>query len=459
MLKYGYERRTEIIEREAAQAIDETSLIPNEPGQPRALSTGGFVALGEGHDIEPARSPTRCGDAFHRMPLSRSRRCSSTAPDAPTVPAHSLPSARGHGEPLLRRLDPPDGAVRRRDDRRTRGPVAAGERRRLRLHRAPKGPRTSPSGSLRSRAERAREGARAGARAGAERGFSRGGHQQRGQAPRLPGREIPEMRTPRAISSTTFRGKRARAHPAARDGGWWFRPPKASACSASSRKRRSAGTRKHTARGGGRVSVLLLQRRLQQIDRMEGSHRRPFFTCTACGRMAQPAGGRAGPGPGDGPPTRFGVRLGGFDKDHRSIGAGPPASRPVGRAGGDAPRRRRRKRCRGRSHARRLACPGKRSRARRCSLICACRPPASSPAARATCRRAPSRQIRRPITGCRCPWGAVSWICRDFASAVASVRGVHAAVLPRCRTTRRGFFATGGLPHSRCRRSNRSSRS
>src|SRR4029077_21055239 len=29
--KYGDERRTKIIEREAAQAIDETSLIPNEP--------------------------------------------------------------------------------------------------------------------------------------------------------------------------------------------------------------------------------------------------------------------------------------------------------------------------------------------------------------------------------------------------------------------------------------------
>ncbi|MBV9316458.1 MAG: DNA topoisomerase IV subunit A, partial [Gammaproteobacteria bacterium] len=50
--KYGDERRTKIIEREAAQAIDETSLIPNEPVTV-VLSTGGFVRSAKGHDIDP----------------------------------------------------------------------------------------------------------------------------------------------------------------------------------------------------------------------------------------------------------------------------------------------------------------------------------------------------------------------------------------------------------------------
>src|SRR5438046_9871929 len=51
--KYGDERRTKIIEREAAQAIDETTLIPNEPVTV-VLSTGGRVRSAKGHDVEPA---------------------------------------------------------------------------------------------------------------------------------------------------------------------------------------------------------------------------------------------------------------------------------------------------------------------------------------------------------------------------------------------------------------------
>src|SRR6266478_3802427 len=82
--KYGDERRTKIIEREAAQAIDETTLIPNEPVTV-VLSTGGWVRSAKGHDIEPGALSYKSGDAFQAL-------------------------ARGHGEPLSGRLDPPDGA-------------------------------------------------------------------------------------------------------------------------------------------------------------------------------------------------------------------------------------------------------------------------------------------------------------------------------------------------------------
>src|SRR5262249_29129915 len=50
--KYGDDRRTKIIEREAAVAIDETSLIANEPVTV-VLSTGGFVRSAKGHEIDP----------------------------------------------------------------------------------------------------------------------------------------------------------------------------------------------------------------------------------------------------------------------------------------------------------------------------------------------------------------------------------------------------------------------
>src|SRR5207302_10562445 len=110
--RYGDERRTKIIEREAAQAIDETSLIPNEPVTV-VLSTGGWVRSAKGHDIEPRALSYKGGDAFKAMARGRSLQPAvfiDSTGRTYTLPAHSLPSARGHGEPLSGRLDPPDGA-------------------------------------------------------------------------------------------------------------------------------------------------------------------------------------------------------------------------------------------------------------------------------------------------------------------------------------------------------------
>jgi topoisomerase-4 subunit A len=110
--KYGDERRTKIIEREAAVAIDETSLIPNEPVTV-VLSTGGFVRSAKGHDVEPGALSYKGGDAFQALARGRSLQPAvfiDSTGRTYALPAHSLPSARGHGEPLSGRLDPPDGA-------------------------------------------------------------------------------------------------------------------------------------------------------------------------------------------------------------------------------------------------------------------------------------------------------------------------------------------------------------
>jgi topoisomerase IV subunit A len=110
--KYGDERRTKIIEREAAQAIDETSLIPNEPVTV-VLSRGGWVRSAKGHDIEPGALSYKSGDAFQALSRGRSLQPAvfiDSTGRTYTLPAHSLPSARGYGEPLSGRLDPPDGA-------------------------------------------------------------------------------------------------------------------------------------------------------------------------------------------------------------------------------------------------------------------------------------------------------------------------------------------------------------
>lgn len=110
--KYGDERRTKIIEREAAQAIDATTLIPNEPVTV-VLSTGGWVRSAKGHDIEAGALSYKSGDAFQALARGRSLQPAvfiDSTGRTYTLPAHSLPGARGYGEPLSGRLDPPDGA-------------------------------------------------------------------------------------------------------------------------------------------------------------------------------------------------------------------------------------------------------------------------------------------------------------------------------------------------------------
>jgi topoisomerase IV subunit A len=110
--KYGDARRTKIVEREAAQAIDETTLIPNEPVTV-VLSKGGFVRSGKGHEIDPATLSYKSGDEFLDMARGRSLQPAiflDSTGRTYALPAHSLPSARGQGEPLSSRLNPPDGA-------------------------------------------------------------------------------------------------------------------------------------------------------------------------------------------------------------------------------------------------------------------------------------------------------------------------------------------------------------
>ncbi|HXA93483.1 MAG TPA: DNA topoisomerase IV subunit A [Steroidobacteraceae bacterium] len=110
--KYGDERRTRIVEREAAQAIDETTLIPNEPVTV-VLSTGGWVRSAKGHDIDPRSLSYKSGDAYQSAARGRSLQLAvfiDSTGRTYSLPAHTLPSARGLGEPLSGPLNPPDGA-------------------------------------------------------------------------------------------------------------------------------------------------------------------------------------------------------------------------------------------------------------------------------------------------------------------------------------------------------------
>ncbi|MEO8315944.1 MAG: DNA gyrase C-terminal beta-propeller domain-containing protein, partial [Pseudomonadota bacterium] len=110
--EYGDARRSKLVEREAAQAMEETELVANEPVT-IVLSTGGFVRAAKGHDIDPLTLSYKSGDGYLAVARGRSTQQAvflDSTGRAYSLPAHTLPSARGQGEPLSGRLDPPDGA-------------------------------------------------------------------------------------------------------------------------------------------------------------------------------------------------------------------------------------------------------------------------------------------------------------------------------------------------------------
>ena len=111
--KYGDARRTRLVERAAAQAIDETELVASEPVTV-VLSKSGWVRQAKGHEIDPRSLSYKTGDDYRACARGRSTQLAvflDSTGRAYSLLAHTLPSARGQGEPLSGRLDPPDGAT------------------------------------------------------------------------------------------------------------------------------------------------------------------------------------------------------------------------------------------------------------------------------------------------------------------------------------------------------------
>jgi topoisomerase-4 subunit A len=111
--EYGDERRSRIIERAAAVPIDETELVASEPVTV-ILSERGWVRAAKGHEIDPTALSYKTGDGFLAAARGKSTQQAiflDSTGRTYTLIAHSLPSARGNGEPLSGRLDPPEGAT------------------------------------------------------------------------------------------------------------------------------------------------------------------------------------------------------------------------------------------------------------------------------------------------------------------------------------------------------------
>jgi len=111
--EFGDARRSPIVERSAAKAMDQNDLIPSEPITV-VLSKKGWVRAAKGHDIDPLTLNYKTGDAYLHAAHGRTNQqvvCLDSTGRTYTVAAHGLPSARSQGEPLSSTLNPPAGAT------------------------------------------------------------------------------------------------------------------------------------------------------------------------------------------------------------------------------------------------------------------------------------------------------------------------------------------------------------
>jgi len=110
---YGDKRRSPIVVRDAAQAMDESALLSSDPITV-VLSEKGWVRAAKGHEVDAQSLNYKAGDALCSSAQGKSNQQAvflDSTGRAYTLPAHTLPSARGQGEPLTGRFNPPPGAV------------------------------------------------------------------------------------------------------------------------------------------------------------------------------------------------------------------------------------------------------------------------------------------------------------------------------------------------------------
>lgn len=111
--EFGDARRSPLVAREAAKAIDQSELVPSE-AITAVLSAQGWVRAAKGHEINPKDLNYKSGDSFLSSARGKSNQM-LVALDSTgrtyAVPSHKLPSARGQGEPLSSSVTPPAGAT------------------------------------------------------------------------------------------------------------------------------------------------------------------------------------------------------------------------------------------------------------------------------------------------------------------------------------------------------------
>jgi topoisomerase IV subunit A len=111
--KYGDARRSPLVARAEAKAFSELELVTADPITV-VMSEKGWIRAAKGHDIDPTSLSYKSGDSYKMCAHGRSNQPAvilDSTGRAYTVPSYNLPSARGQGEPLTGRINPPSGAT------------------------------------------------------------------------------------------------------------------------------------------------------------------------------------------------------------------------------------------------------------------------------------------------------------------------------------------------------------
>ena len=110
---FGDARRSPIEAREEAKALLETDLMSSEPVT-IILSEKGWVRCAKGHEVDPTTMNYKSGDKYRLAARGKSNQSSvfiDSTGRSYSIQTHTLPSARGQGEPLTGRVNPPSGAT------------------------------------------------------------------------------------------------------------------------------------------------------------------------------------------------------------------------------------------------------------------------------------------------------------------------------------------------------------
>ena len=111
--EFGDARRSPIVMRLESKAFQESELLSSDPITV-VVSEKGWIRAAKGHEIDPTALNYKAGDAYNISVKAKSNQqivlLDSTGRSY-SLPAHSLPSARGQGEPITGRLNPPSGAT------------------------------------------------------------------------------------------------------------------------------------------------------------------------------------------------------------------------------------------------------------------------------------------------------------------------------------------------------------
>jgi topoisomerase-4 subunit A len=111
--RHGDDRRSPLVIRGEAQALSETDLLTSDPITV-VISQMGWIRAAKGHEVDPLTLSYKSGDNFKFSVKGKSNQNAlliDSTGRSYAVAAHTLPSARGQGEPASGRLNPPSGAV------------------------------------------------------------------------------------------------------------------------------------------------------------------------------------------------------------------------------------------------------------------------------------------------------------------------------------------------------------